>query len=123
VQSALDAFRDQAWFPMAYLDDTLPADPDQSKWYQEMDFDPLPVMQNLKVPILLLYAEIDPWVPVHDSMVRWKEFGPADLTIKEVSDANHFMLTISESGIRGSEGSMAAQYTKCLVKWITQQLR
>lgn len=123
VQSVLDKFRDQAWFSLAYLDHTLPAVPGQSKWYQEMDYDPLPVMQSLKAPTLLLYGEIDPWVPVQDSITRWKEFGPADATIKEISDANHFMLTISESGIRGSEGLVAEGYTKCLMQWITQQLK
>ena len=67
VQKKLDLFSKEAWFPFAYLDTSLPEDPTGEKWYQEMDFDPLPIIRKLDVPVLLFYAERDPWVPIAKS--------------------------------------------------------
>jgi len=121
VQKKLDAFRKEAWFPFAYLDDTLPEDPTADKWYQEMDFDPLPIIQNTHVPVLLLYAERDPWVPIAKSIEVWKEHGPDDLSIHQIKDANHFMISISHSGIRGDKGPQVEEYSTILTQWLKKQ--
>lgn len=122
VQGNLNLVRDEAWFPLAYLDDTLPETPAQTKWYQEMDFDPLPIIQRVDVPVLLLYGESDPWVPVERSIARWTEFAPKNVTIRQIKDANHFMISIAESGVREDEGRIVDEYTQTLTHWIMQQL-
>ena len=122
VQERLDTFRKEAWFPFAYLDDDLPEDPSVEKWHQEMDFDPLPIIQKVNVPVLLLYAKQDPWVPIAKSISIWKEHGPEDLTIHQIKDANHFMTSIAHSGIRGDEGPQAEEYLTVLTQWLKQLL-
>lgn len=122
VQKKLDIFCKEAWFPFAYLDDTFPEDPSVEKWYQEMDFDPLPIIQKVSVPALLLYGDQDPWVPIAKSIEVWKEYGPDDLSIHQIKDANHFMISISHSGIRGDEGPQAEEYSTILTQWLKQQL-
>ena len=122
VQERLDVFRKEAWFPYAYLDDHLPEDPKTDKWHQEMDFDPLPIIQKIHVPVLLLYGEQDPWVPIAKSITVWKEYGPADLSIHEIKDANHFMISIAHSGIRGEDGPQVEEYSTTLTQWLKQRL-
>jgi pimeloyl-ACP methyl ester carboxylesterase len=122
VQERLDASRQEAWFPFAYLDEDLPEDPTVEKWYQEMDFDPLPIIQKVNVPVLLLYAEQDPWVPIAKSIAVWKEQGPDDLSIHQIKDANHFMISIAHSGIYGDEGPQVEEYSTVLTQWLKQQL-
>ncbi|MBN1313891.1 MAG: alpha/beta hydrolase [Anaerolineales bacterium] len=121
VREKLDLFRNEKWFSQAYLDDLLPQDPTITKWYQEMDFDPMPIIQKINVPVLLLYGERDPWVPITRSIKRWKEFGQ-DLTIHQIRDANHFMISISYSGIQGDNGPIVEEYSTILTGWINQQL-
>jgi pimeloyl-ACP methyl ester carboxylesterase len=118
VQEKLNVFRNEAWFSLAYLDDSLPEDPTISKWYQEMDFDPIPIIQNVDIPVLLLYGEHDPWVPIAKSIARWKEYGSKNITVQQIKDANHFMISISQSGIRGDQGSQVEEYTTILTQWI-----
>jgi len=111
VQGKLNALRNEAWFPYAYLGDDLPEDPTVEKWHQEMDFDPLPIIQKVHVPVLLLYGEQDPWVPIAKSIAVWKEYGPDDLSIHQIKDANHFMISIAHSGIRGDAGPQVEEYS------------
>jgi pimeloyl-ACP methyl ester carboxylesterase len=122
VQKKLDLLCKETWFPLAYLDVSLPEDPTIEKWYQEMDFDPLPIIQKIDVPVLLLYAERDPWVPIAESIARWREYGPKDLSIHQIKDANHFMISIAHSGIRGDEGPLVEEYSETLTRWLKQQL-
>ena len=122
VVEKLDVFRKEAWFPFAYLDGGLPEDPTVEKWHQKMDFDPLPIIRGVNVPGLLLYAERDPWVPIDKSIAVWKEYGPDDLTIQQIKDANHFMISIPHAGIRGDEGPQVEAYSIILTQWLKQQL-
>ena len=122
VQEKLDIFRDEAWFPFAYLEGDLPQDPSVEKWHQEMDFDPLPIIQNVQVPTLLLYGEQDPWVPIDKSIAVWKEHGPDDLDIHQIKNANHFMISIPHSGIQGDEGPQVEAYSAVLTQWLKQRL-
>jgi hypothetical protein len=122
VQGKLEMFRKEAWFPFAYLDDDLPQDPTLDKWYQVMDFDPVPIIQKLNVPVLLLFAEEDPWVPIAKSITRWKENGPDDLSIHQIEDANHFMISIAQAGIRGAQGPLVEEYATLLTQWLERQL-
>jgi pimeloyl-ACP methyl ester carboxylesterase len=122
VQEKLNVFRDEAWFSLAYLNGPLPEDPTTSKWNQEMDFDPIISIQKIKVPVLLLYGERDPWVPITKSIARWEEYGPKDLTIHQIKGANHFMKSIAYSGIRGDKGPQVEEYSTILTKWVKQQI-
>jgi len=105
VQGKLDMFQKEAWFPFAYLDEDLPEDPTLEKWYQVMDFDPIPIIRQVNVPVLLLFAENDPWVPIAESIARWEETGPDDLSIHQIQDANHFMISIAHASIHGDQGA------------------
>jgi len=122
VQEKIDALHDEAWFSLLYGSDSLPPNPTATKWYREMDYDPVPVMQQLNVPTLLIYGEQDPWVPIPESVVRWKRYGPDDMTIRHIRDANHFMVKISHSGTRSDTGPQAEEYITTLVTWISRQL-
>ena len=122
VQEELDLCSDEPWLPLAYLDGPLPEDPTLTKWYQEMDYDPIPSIKKMNVPVLLLYGERDPWVPILKSISRWKKYGPNDLTIHQIRDANHFMISIAQAGIHGDEGPLVEQYSIILTGWLKQRL-
>ena len=122
VQKRLDVLCKERWFPFAYLDGSLPEDPTIEKWHQEMDFDPLPIIQKIDVPVLLLYGERDAWVPISKSIARWKEYGPKNLSIYQIKDANHFMVSIAHSGIYRDEGPLVDEYSEILSLWLKQRI-
>jgi hypothetical protein len=122
VQRKLDILRKEDWFSFTYLDDPLPEDPTLDKWYQEMDFDPLPIIRKVNVPVLLLFGEHDPWVPIAESIACWKENGPEELLIHQVKDANHFMISIAHAGLRGDQGPQVEAYSTLLTQWLERQL-
>lgn len=122
VQEELDSYKGEAWYPLAYLDKTLPESPAETKWALEMDFDPSPMMRKVTVPVLLLYSEIDPWIPVAESIERWVESGPQGITVRKIGDANHFMISIEQAGIVADSGKIVAAYTDALTEWIVRQV-
>ena len=122
VQEQVNALHDEAWFSLLYGSDSLPPDPTATKWYREMDYDPVPVMQKLNVPILLIYGEQDPWIPIPESVDSWQQYGPKEMTIRRIRDANHFMVMISQAGTRSDTGPQAEEYIATLVDWISGQL-
>lgn len=69
AQQALDIARARPWFPLVYMSNTV-GDPKTSTWLRQMQFDPTSVLKKLSVPVLMLYGQDDPWVPVKLSMDR-----------------------------------------------------
>ena len=122
VEENLNVFRDESWFPLAYLDGPLPENPTETKWVQEMDFDPVPWIQKIDLPVLLLYAERDPWVPISNSITQWEKYGPKDLTIHQIKGANHFMISINQAGIQGDQGPLVEEYSTVLTRWVKNQI-
>ena len=122
VEDKIHLYQDEAWLSLAYLDGPLPEDPTKIKWYHEMDFDPVPSIKKIDLPVLLLYGERDPWVPITESIAQWKKYGPQDLSIHQIKDANHFMISIAQAGIRGDEGPQVEEYSTILIQWIKNQI-
>ena len=93
AQHALDAVRGQPWFPLIYMDDTL-ADPRDSSWLRQMQFDPMPLLDRVKAPVLMVYGQADPWIPVGLSVERIEAFAAkhTHVEIKVIDGADHTMM-------------------------------
>lgn len=118
----MDGYKSQPWFPFSYMDDYLPDNPKETKWYREMDYNPIPAMEKLNIPVLLIFPESDPWVDIQKSIDSWREHGPNDLSIHKIHKANHFLKSISHSGLEGIEGPCSEEYINILKKWTRDRL-
>ena len=118
VLNDVNSIRSEDWFKFAYLDGELPKNPTETKWFQELDFTPIPIIKKINIPVLLLYGEKDPWVPVQKSIEIWKEYGPKDLKILQIKGANHFMRSITNSGLRNDTGIISKEYIEILLHWL-----
>lgn len=118
VLNEVNSVRSEDWFKFAYLDGELPKNPTETKWFQELDFTPIPIIKKINIPVLLLYGEKDPWVPVQKSIEIWKEYGPKDLKIDQIKDANHFMMSITKSGLKNDTGIISKEYIEILLHWL-----
>jgi uncharacterized protein len=56
AQKAIDASRGEEWFSLAGIpgNGNLPKDFSRSKWYREVNYNPLPALEKIKIPVLVL---------------------------------------------------------------------
>jgi murein DD-endopeptidase MepM/ murein hydrolase activator NlpD/alpha-beta hydrolase superfamily lysophospholipase len=85
------------------------------------DYDPLPTLERLKCPVLVVYGELDPLTPVEKSVklteAKFKQVKKADYSVKVFKLANHGISY--EPGKGGYQGfpRFATGYTELLVTW------
>lgn len=126
VQKKIQEAKSQAWFPFAYISADLPTDIEKTKWHKTLDFNLTTFidsvkMPSVKVPTLLVYGEVDPWIPIGESISQWQK-KLINLIVRQIEDANHFMLTISGSGIDGDAGVISSRYQQLMVDWLEEHV-
>jgi pimeloyl-ACP methyl ester carboxylesterase len=82
--------RDEPWYDHTWLKGNI----DDPQWKQQIEADPLRALAGSHVPTLILFGQVDPWVPVAPSLVslrsRAAEFPQA--TVQVIDGADHAMM-------------------------------
>jgi dipeptidyl aminopeptidase/acylaminoacyl peptidase len=118
VQVAVEQARRQPWFPYAFLPGVLPEEVTGSKWYYELDYDPLAIWAEVKQPTLFIFPEHDRWVPVEESMHLYQA---ATAHLGEVSQVrvpgtDHLMGEEKD----GEAGQVSKRYLILLLDWLSR---
>lgn len=96
VQEFIDQFKDAPWFEHVYIGATLPEVVAQTSWDNESHFDPWSMFSQITIPVLLLYGESDPWIPVDQSIAIWRDAlvkaGNDDVEIHRIPGIGHSMV-------------------------------
>jgi pimeloyl-ACP methyl ester carboxylesterase len=123
AEQAIATIRQEPWFGQVFLPNSgvLPADPKRTKWYAEMDYDPLEALGRVRVPLAFFFAQTDPWVPVEESIMRVRQTTRSNpsVAIWRIPAADHLM----ETGRPDSGGPISAAYLKLLLEWLSQRGR
>lgn len=93
----LAAATGEPWFPMAYLPPELP--PEHVRW-DDMDFDPAPVIERVGCPTLLVFGSDEDTVPVAESIETWRAHGDRPLEVVELPGCGHAPTTSRDAGFR-----------------------
>jgi uncharacterized protein len=129
--NALQKAEAKAWFDLVYLPKAaqLTTDPEHDAARRKFDDDPVASVRRAKVPLLFLYGDSDPWVPVEQSIERLQSLR-SDLHNIEyavVARANHEMMTptnetmqVDQNTIRNDE-PQAPSYFMLLGAWLSQR--
>ena len=119
AQAAVDAVKDEAWFPLAYLP---PKMSDIGVW-PDMDFDPAPIFANVRVPTLLFYGEDDEWSPIDASVAAWERAAERannkNVLVQRLAGTGHFPTTGGAEAIE----AISAEYERTLVDWLSRITR
>jgi dienelactone hydrolase len=119
AQQEIDAIRLEPWFALVMLPNAgvLPVEPKGTKWFAEMDYDPLEVLARVEVPTAFFFAKVDPWVPVEESIAGIRRAMPANpaVTIRRIPHAGHYMET--------GTGETSESYVKQLLQWLRDQVK
>ncbi|MGB7845957.1 MAG: alpha/beta fold hydrolase [Candidatus Acidiferrum sp.] len=94
--AALGKSESKPWFDLAYLPKAsqVTTDPEHDASRKKLDDDPLAAVLKVKVPILFLYGDSDPWVPVAKSVEQLRSLSNQhpNIDYAVVVDANHEMM-------------------------------
>jgi uncharacterized protein len=96
----------QLWLPPSLLDQE-----GVRLWIEEMDYDPRPTFEQVRVPTLSFYGELDSWAPVEASVRAWRDARGDGVELVVIPGAEHD-LTLPD-------GSVAPEYDRRLVEWLT----
>jgi uncharacterized protein len=96
----------QLWLPPSLLDQE-----GVRLWIEEMDYDPRPTFEQVRVPTLSFYGELDSWAPVEASVRAWQEARGDGVELVVIPGAEHD-LTLPD-------GTFAPEYDRRLVGWLT----
>lgn len=128
AQKMVDAAKVKPWYKYLYMGETV-RDRADSSWRREIEHDPLATVATVKVPMLVLFGEVDPWVPVETSVERLKKLAPqmTAMDVAVIAGADHRMQmsvstmdqfdpTKSDAG-----GPEAPEYFARLAQWLTER--
>ncbi len=122
VAADLDHAQNEPWFQLAYLNgsENLPEDVTRDKWWYELDYDPLPIWQQIQPPTLFLFAEQDRWVPLAESIssLRLVTTHLKDVTMAQIEGTDHLMGRIIDQ----EAGDISESYIEVLIAWLTKRL-
>ncbi|WP_033337884.1 alpha/beta hydrolase family protein [Catenuloplanes japonicus] len=111
AQQVVDRYADRPWFPLAYV----PRDLRAGTW-DDMDYDPEPVIARVTCPVLLCYGESDEWTPAEDSIAVWERAAATDdLTVSRLPGCTHLPTL-------GGGSEISADYTRTLSGWVEARL-
>jgi pimeloyl-ACP methyl ester carboxylesterase len=127
---ALRKAETKPWFDIAYLPraSQLTNDPEHDPNRRRLDDDPITAVQHTKVPVLFLYADSDPWVPVGESVKRLRSLAAAlpNIQYAVVDNANHEMMFPGNETMQvdaeatRKEAPQAPTYFMLLASWIAR---
>jgi hypothetical protein len=126
AQAAVDAAKTKPWFDLLYMADTV-SDRASSRWRKEIEYDPLPTLDQVQVPALILFGADDPVVPVAASVSRIKAKPRPGTTMHVVAGADHHMATSVDPKAQMDPAQSdralpdAPEYFSILASWMTSQ--
>lgn len=129
---ALSKAQAKPWFGIAYLPraSQLTNDPEHDANRRQLDDDPVVAARQAKVPLLFLYADSDPWVPVAESVKVLQSLTRElpNIECAVVSNANHEMMfpgnekmQVDQEATR-NEAPQAATYFIFLASWLSRHV-
>lgn len=98
-----------------------------SRWRREIEYDPLPALDQVEVPALILFGAGDPVVPVTTSVARISAHLRPNLTVRVIAGADHHMSTSMtpeeqmNPALSEQVRADAAEYFSILASWLTRQ--
>jgi uncharacterized protein len=128
LQSAMTRAEQAGVGWLAYVNPPSSLESLQWHWANVLAYDPMPALERLACPILVLYGELDTVVPASENRKRMeavlKRSGNQDATIKVFERANHGFFTAITGGRREAPSlkGLVPGYLDARVNWLRQRV-
>jgi pimeloyl-ACP methyl ester carboxylesterase len=126
LQGSMTRNAQTAW--ISYVNAPSSLESLQWHWDNVLSYDPLPALEKLTCPVLVLYGELDTIVPADENKKRMeavlKRSGTRDTTIKVFERANHGFFEAINGGRREAAGlkGLVPGYLDSRVAWLRQRV-
>jgi pimeloyl-ACP methyl ester carboxylesterase len=116
----------EGWLP--YVNPPSSLDSLTWNWTHVLSYDPLPALERLTCPVLVLYGELDTIVPVQANRKRMADAlaraGNRDTTIRVFERANHGFFAAITGGRREGPSlkGLVPGYLEARVEWLRQRV-
>ena len=126
AQTLVDAIKAKPWFDELYLGKIV-GDRATSRWRKEIEYDPLPTLEQVNVPALILYGAGDPVVPVATSVARINARQRSNILVRVVAGADHHMSKSMDPKAQMDPAATvlvrpdAPEYFATLASWLADQ--
>jgi alpha-beta hydrolase superfamily lysophospholipase len=118
---AIEKSKTKKWYASLSLDRILPSDENRKNWSWVAEYDPVPDISKLKMPVLLFFGEKDFQTPTELAVKKWKEGLKAaknsDFTIRVFPNAAHAM-TLGE---HTAHGVFIPEYFETMTGWLNRR--
>jgi pimeloyl-ACP methyl ester carboxylesterase len=108
VQPLVASAAELPWFELAWVPRELP---ERDHW-PDMDFDPVDALARVRCPALAFFGEDDEWVPVSDTVERWRSCARGELTVVRLPGTTHEPVV---------SGTISPLYEETLVDWLRRR--
>lgn len=109
----LRAAETHPWFALEFMPpaEWLASHPDDKSYITEMEYDPLPVISEVKVPVLMIFGDADQWTPVARSIDRLRQVAATrrNITYYLIANANHAMQAPVDDRMAFDSASLKAE--------------
>jgi pimeloyl-ACP methyl ester carboxylesterase len=120
----IDHLRAESWFKNTLLPDGV-LEPHSPGAKEFLSFDPAPVWEKVRVPVLSMWGVLDSVVPAEKSRTIFERAlvkgGNKDRTLKLFPQAGHGISIIREKGEPWDWPRLAPGYQELMVEWISQR--
>lgn len=117
----LERGKGSPWAEALGLDRVLPPPDARANWAWVANFDPMPSIEKLSIPVLLFFGGRDELLPTELAMQRWMEalgHSKAPATVRLFSEAGHGMTLGAHHGPHAGEQQYAVGYFEMLAAWL-----
>ena len=101
ISDELEKYKDEPWFAASALPPNLKNDKPSKSSLELLFFEPVPMWEKVKVPVLLIWGDQDTVVPVGDSKTiiekALKKAGNKDVSVKIFPNVNHAVVLVSQN--------------------------
>ncbi|MEV2238376.1 alpha/beta fold hydrolase [Micromonospora sp. NPDC049891] len=116
AQAVIDRYADRPWFPLVYVPRDLHS---YSGTWDDMDYDPQPVIAQVRCPTLLFYGEADEWTPAEDSIAVWRRAAATgDLTIHRLAGCTHLPTVGGADAVE----AISSDYGSTMLSWVQERI-
>ena len=120
LEPRLDGARAEPWFKDAWIPDL-----EELNWeldWDGMDLDISPLIAHLRVPTLLLFGALDPWIPVAESIRIWERTANSEMVeIEVIPGVGHEMIEADPLEIP-VKGDPVPAYERAISHWVRRFL-
>ena len=122
----IEVAKQSDWYQYVAIDHILVSEENRTNWEWVGVFDPVPIVETMRFPVLVIFGGADHSVPVDLSATRWRQglttAGNENYRIEIFPDGNHHLATETAAHQSGGAPNFVDGFLALQTKWMNEWL-